>query len=79
MQVQTINGMVQKTFHSRRHAMNTLEALHPNATPPLFSIDNGQGEQIYVAQYEKMVALVEGVEYTVIKIEDPQENIENAE
>lgn len=79
MQVQSINGMVQKIFHSRRHALNTLEALHPNATPRLFTIDNGQGEEIYVAQYEKMVALVEGVEYTVIKVEDPKEGIENAE
>lgn len=79
MQVQTTNALVQKTFRSRRHALNTLEALHPNATPRLFSIPDEQGEEIYVAQYEKVVALVEGVEYTVIKVEDPKEGIENEE
>lgn len=79
MQVQTTNAVVQKTFRSRRQAMNTFEALYPNATPSLFSISDEQGEEIYLAQYEKMIALIDGVEYNIIKVEDLKEGIENAE
>lgn len=79
MQVQAINVAVQKSFDSRRHALNTFEALYPNVTPPLFSANGDQGEEIYVTQYEKTVALIEGVEYSVLTVEDPKEGIENAE
>jgi hypothetical protein len=79
MQVQAIKVVVQKSFDSRRHALNTFEALYPSITPALFSTNGDQGEEIYVAQYEKIVALIEGVEYSVLTVEDPKEGIENAE
>lgn len=77
MQVQKINVVVQKVFDSRCHALNTFEALYPNVAPPLFSTNGDQGQEIYVAQYEKTVALIEGVEYSVLTVEDPKEVIEH--
>lgn len=79
MEFQEVRAKVQKLYDSRRGALNVFEALHPSVTPVLFTATNEQGEEVLVAEYEKTVALCSGVEYTVLKIEDPQEGVEHEE
>ncbi len=77
MQVERGLTEVEKQFESRERALNTFGALYRDYTPNLYAGAGVDGEEIFFAKVEKEVALISDVEYTVIKIEDPTEGIEN--
>lgn len=79
MEIQQAHVRLQKEYTSRRQALNVFEALHPDVTPVLFSAIKSDGEKVFVAEWEKLVAVISDVEYNVVIIEDLKEGIENAE
>lgn len=75
MEIQQVHVRLQKEYSSRRQALNVFETLHPDVTPVLFSAIKSDGEQVFVAEWEKLVAVISDVEYNVVKTESSQEGI----
>lgn len=79
VQVETDIGKVGKIFDTRRGALNYIDVFHPEESPAMFKVQLDSGEIKYLLEIIKPVAIISDVEYSVVKIEDPQEGIENAE
>lgn len=78
MEIEQVQARIQKVYKTRREALNVFEALYPDFTPVLFSAIDENEQKVFVAEWEKLVAVFSDVEYTILKVEDPKEGIENA-
>lgn len=79
MEVVTDMVTIGKLFDTRREALNYIDAFHPEQAPRLSKVQLNSGEMKFLLEINKPVAVISGVEYSVIIIEDAKEGIENAE
>lgn len=79
MEVETGMTRIGKLFETRREALNYIDAFHPEESPKMSKARLESGEYKFLLEIEKPVALISGVEYSVIIIEDAKEILKNDE